>query len=188
MRPFEKFVDWYREAQNSESSFPEAMILATASKSGRPSSRTVLMKGYEDFKITFFTNYGSQKAQDIAENPQAEVLFYWKTLEKQVRLYGSIEKCSREKSEEYFKSRPRQSQIAAYLSKQGQVLDDYQGLLNTYLKMVESGEEVDCPENWGGYTLTVNEAEFWKSHPYRLHERSHYYLRNGTWESNLVYP
>jgi pyridoxamine 5'-phosphate oxidase len=171
--PFEQFAKWMKDAVEKETFEPNAMTLATASKEGVPTARTVLLKDYDSQGFTFFTNYNSRKGQNLNSNPKASLVFYWGSLSRQVLIDGDISLVSRESSVEYFHSRPRGSQIAAYASNQSHLIQNRDELKAT-IKDIErkfKGKEVECPDNWGGYLLNPSRIEFWQGRPDRTHDR-----------------
>jgi len=159
---------------------PTAMILATVSKHGLPSARAVLFKGIIDQGLSFFTNYDSPKADDLNQNPNASLLFYWAPLFQQVRISGIVHKLSKYQSDEYFASRARLSQIGAWASQQSEEIPDFNFLQDKVKKIEQkfSGQNIPRPENWGGYTLVPNLIEFWFGKDGRLHERYVYERKN----------
>ncbi len=168
-----------------------AMTLATADSTGKPSARTVLLKGVDERGFTFFTNYDSRKGQELSQNPNAALVFYWSDLERQVCIAGAVEKLSREESSSYFHSRPRGSQIAAAASNQSGVLDN-RDVLAAKFQQIESefvNREIPIPPNWGGYVLKPDRVEFWQGRPSRMHDRFRY-LRNedGSWRIDRLSP
>ncbi|MEC7839884.1 MAG: pyridoxamine 5'-phosphate oxidase [Chlamydiota bacterium] len=189
--PFDQFIQWISLAIDQEIIEANAMTLATATKNGLPSSRTVLLKEVDAHGFIFYTNYQSRKGQEIEENPFGSITFYWKELEKQVCIDGKIEKISREKSTQYFHSRPRDSQIGAYTSKQGQELASREELLKTYLEHEKQfvGQTIPLPEYWGGYRLVPQNFIFWQGRENRLHDRFLYTMqKNGTWTIKRLSP
>src|SRR5438874_5568595 len=150
-----------------------AMTLATADKDGRPSARIVLLKGVDDRGFVFFTNYDSRKGHELAENPQAALVFYWSDLERQVCIAGDITKLSAEESEAYFKTRPRGSRLAAWASRQSEVVSDRAELEKKWKEMEAryAQQDVARPPYWGGYVLSPQRIEFWQGGPNRLHDR-----------------
>lgn len=188
--PFVQFNMWFSDIIRADISWPEAMSVATVSADGKPSIRTVLLKEMDNTGFIFFTNYKSKKANDLKTNPGASLLFYWKELERQVRIEGVIEKVSRGKSEEYFHSRPRDSQIGAWISMQSTVIPDRKTLdekFNEFKQKIGSNE-IPLPEFWGGYRLLPDYFEFWQGRENRLHDRICYKLENGEWEIFRIAP
>ncbi|MDX1639786.1 MAG: pyridoxamine 5'-phosphate oxidase, partial [Balneolaceae bacterium] len=153
--PLKQFADWFGEALESNLTDANAMTLATADAEGKPSSRIVLLKGFDENGFRFYTNYNSRKGRELAENPHAALCFYWPVLERQVRVEGTVSKLTREQSEQYFRSRPRQSQIGAWASDQSTRLENRAELEQNFeeLKQRFEGEKIPAPEFWGGYTL-----------------------------------
>lgn len=168
-----------------------AMTLATADKQGRPSARIVLLKGVDSQGFTFFTNYESRKGQELSENSAASLVFYWPDLERQVCIAGNVKRISRADSEAYFSNRPRGSQLAAWASKQGQVVPDRQ-FLEAEWKELESkfhSQSIPTPPYWGGYLLVPSRIEFWQGRPNRLHDRFRYTLQQtGNWLIERLSP
>ncbi|MEZ4892461.1 MAG: pyridoxamine 5'-phosphate oxidase [Saprospiraceae bacterium] len=164
--PIEQFAKWFQEAMDSQILEPNAFTLATANKEGKPSARTLLLKGFDKEGFVFFTNYESRKAEDMLQNPKAAMLFTWLDLQRQIRIEGDIEKVSQEESEEYFQSRPRGSQIGAWSSPQSQSIESRE-VLESNQKMMEekfSGlEKLPVPPFWGGYRVRPNWFEFGKA-------------------------
>ena len=168
-----------------------AMTLATADKEGRPSARIVLLKGVDERGFIFFTNYESRKGQELTENPQAALVFYWPDLERQVCIAGTVNRVAREESEAYFRTRPRGSRLAAWASKQGLVLRERAELDETWRKLSEQypGAEVPLPPYWGGYVLAPTRIEFWQGRTSRLHDRFRYTKENvDTWRIERLSP
>jgi pyridoxamine 5'-phosphate oxidase len=153
-----------------------AMTLATCDKEGRPSARVVLLKGVDERGFIFFTNYESRKANELTENPQAALVFYWPELERQVCVAGRVTRLGREESEAYFVSRPRGSRIAAWASKQSETLRDRTELEEKWRRLEKEydGHEVPIPPYWGGYVLSPDRIEFWQGRPNRMHDRFRY--------------
>ena len=170
---------------------PNAMVVATVDTQGRPSGRTVLLKGVDERGFTFFTNYQSRKGQELEENPNAALVFYWPDLERQVTVAGEVTKVSREESEAYFHSRPRGSQIGAWASRQSSILQS-RSELEQAEKDFETrfaGKPVPLPPHWGGYRLVPDRIEFWQGRSSRLHDRFQFVRNNdGTWSVNRLSP
>lgn len=181
-----------REAQEAGDPEPTAMAMATADAQGRPSMRTLLLKGVDDRGFVFFTNYDSRKAEDLAANPHAALLFLWKSLrhQVQVRVEGAAERVPAEESDRYFATRPRMSQLGAWASLQSQTLDrreTFEKRLNDYTHEYAGGE-VPRPPHWGGYVLRPERIEFWYGAEFRLHERHVYERGKGGWTKRMLYP
>jgi pyridoxamine 5'-phosphate oxidase len=167
-----------------------AMVLSTVDKNGRPSSRNVLLKGLDARGFVFFTNYGSRKGNELAENPNAALNFYWAELERQVCVAGSIERVSREESEKYFKSRPRGSRLAAWASNQSDVVADRAALEVKWREMEKKfPNEIPLPPNWGGFVLKPERIEFWQGRASRLHDRFQYTRQpDNSWKLEQLAP
>lgn len=189
--PFAQFDQWFQQANDSEVLEVNAMQLATASKTGRPSVRTVLMKAFDEQGFVFYTNYGSQKAQEISENPQVSALFFWKELERQVEITGKIEKVATADSLKYFLSRPQGSQLGAWVSKQSSAIES-RGFLEQ--KLVEMKQkfaqgDIPLPDFWGGFRIVPDTVEFWQGRPSRLHDRFEYRLNTDqNWDIARLSP
>lgn len=188
--PFIQFSIWMEETIKSGIIDPSAMILATAGSSGIPSLRTVLLKSMEADGLVFFTNYESRKAKELDENPNASILFLWKELERQIRISGRVIKVSHEQSEEYFHSRPYESQLGAWASEQSKIIPDREYLNNRFNEFKEkfNNEEIPLPPFWGGYKLLPGSFEFWQGRESRLHDRIIYSNKNGEWKINRLAP
>jgi len=188
--PFTQFSHWFNELLKSDVREPNAMILATASAGGIPSARTVLLKKFDEEGFVFFTNYESHKAKDLTDNPNAEILFVWLDLERQVRIRGNVEKVSPEESAEYFHSRPTNSQIGAWASKQSSVIPDREFLEERFRETAEKYKngKIPLPPFWGGFRLIPDEFEFWQGRESRLHDRISYRLKENVWEIVRLSP
>jgi pyridoxamine 5'-phosphate oxidase len=183
--PVDQLADWIKTARDVGIPDANAMTVATANASGQVSSRTLLLKGIEGRSLQFFTNYRSSKAQDLAENPYASMTFLWKEMERQVCIRGIVAKTTREASENYFKIRPYDSQIGAWVSeRQSEVIPD-RALLEKrdreYREKFPAAAGVPCPDFWGGYQLTPSYLEFWQGRQGRLHDRLRYRLDSNNW-------
>ena len=188
--PLLQFADWWQQAIASNIEEPNAMILSTASATGTPSSRVVLLKGIEEDGFVFYTNYESRKAREITENPQVSLLFFWKELERQVRIEGRIVRTSNAVSDAYFASRPSESRIGAWCSPQSQVIASRTLLdenVEKYTARFNDGQ-VPRPKFWGGYIVTPHRVEFWQGRPGRLHDRIQYRLSNDAWKIERLAP
>ena len=174
--PFVQFEAWLTEAMERDSGYANAMTLSTVSETGMPDSRVVLLRNVSYGGLTFFTNYNSAKGKQIAQNPKACLLFFWKDLERQVKIQGEIKFLPVQESEEYFKSRPFESQIGAWASRQSETIENRQNLDARYEKELGKyeGKTVPRPEHWGGYVLLPVSFEFWQGRSGRLHDRMRY--------------
>lgn len=189
--PIRQFSLWFDEALKSQLLDANAMTLATATASGEPSARIVLLKDADEHGFVFYTNYDSKKGRDLAENPRACLLFYWSALERQVRITGSVSKTSREESERYFHSRPLESQIGALVSRQSQPVRDRAELETRYAEVAAAHKAptVPLPDNWGGYRLAPETMEFWQGRKSRLHDRLLYTKQaDGSWTRTRLEP
>ena len=187
----EQFSKWWSEARNSHLHEINAMTLATADKNGTPSARIVLLKGYDARGFIFFTNYNSAKGNELEENPKASLLFFWKELERQIRIDGTVEKISALESDIYFKSRPAGSRIGAWASPQSTVIENRKVIEENFLKYEEQfgTENIPRPEHWGGYLVKPNKLEFWQGRSSRLHDRIQYTLQtDGNWKRERLAP
>lgn len=189
--PIVQFGAWYEAAQHTDIPNPNAMMLATATADGIPSVRTVLLKGYDEHGLVFFTNYESQKGRELAENPYAAVVFYWREIDRQIRVSGRVERVSQEESFDYFQSRYRGSRIGAWASRQSEAIDSREELLDR-VREIESrfpDDEIPLPPHWGGFRLEPETFEFWESRESRLHDRFRYTLdENGAWHIQRLQP
>lgn len=189
--PFDQFGKWWKQALKAGIDEVNAMTLATASADGVPSARIVLLKDFSEKGFSFFTNYSSFKGQQLAENPKACLVFFWKELERQVRITGLVEKLSEEASSEYFNSRPAESQVGALVSPQSQVIKDRDSLDEAYAERTKElkGQKIERPAHWGGYLVKPVIIEFWQGRPGRLHDRLQYSLQeNGEWKLERLAP
>ena len=189
--PVTQFSIWWQQALDSNIDEPNAMTLATASCDGLPSARIVLLKGFNDNGFVFFTNYKSYKAIQLEENPKACLVFFWKELERQVRIVGLVKKVTAEESDNYYNSRPKYSRIGALASPQSQVVESRQWIDEQFLKLLDKYKDEDPlrPDYWGGYILKPIIIEFWQGRPSRLHDRIQYTLEeNGAWKIDRLAP
>jgi pyridoxamine 5'-phosphate oxidase len=189
--PIEQFNIWWQDALDAKIMEVNAMTLATASSDGMPSARTVLLKGFSEKGFVFFTNYNSFKGQQLAENPKACLVFFWKELERQVRITGIVGKTSVEENDAYFQTRPKASQVAAVASPQSQVIESREWLDDRFENLLNQwGEnQVARPSHWGGYIVRPVIVEFWQGRPGRLHDRIQYTVADdGTWKVERLAP
>ena len=188
--PFALFDAWFAEAGTSEINDPEAMALATADSRGRPSVRMVLLKGHGPEGFVFYTNEGSAKGEQLAENPRAALLFHWKSLRRQVRIEGPVERVSDAVADHYFASRSRDSQLGAWASDQSRPLDSRVTFEQRFADVERrfEGEDVPRPPHWGGYRVVPERIEFWSDRPHRLHERRLFTRDGERWSEGLIYP
>ena len=189
--PFEQFNRWWDDAIQSELEEVNAMTLATASASGMPSARIVLLKSATADGFIFFTNYNSLKGNELEENPFACLVFFWKELERQIRITGTIEKVSAAESDDYFYSRPEGSRIGAWASPQSSVIPSRETIEANIVKYVQKfkGAEITRPPHWGGYIVKPTVIEFWQGRPNRLHDRIQYSkLQDGMWNIERLAP
>ncbi len=170
----EQFATWFADAVEAGLPEPNAMLLATADGTGRPSARTVLLKGYDQRGFTFFTNYESRKGQDLAANPRASLVFPWYPLHRQVIVNGSVEKVSREETEEYFAVRPHGAQVGAWASPQSRVIGSRDELRARVAEIEARPGPLTAPPHWGGFRVSPDEVEFWQGRESRLHDRLRY--------------
>lgn len=190
--PIVQFSNWWNDAIKAELTEANAMTLATASADGMPSARIVLLKGFSNDGFVFFTNYESFKGQQLAENPRACLVFFWKELERQVRITGIVQKVTTAESDEYFSSRPAGSQIGAMASPQSQVIENREWLEKRYDDLAtghDTKTPLQRPAHWGGYIVKPVIIEFWQGRPSRLHDRLQYSLQqNGSWKMERLAP
>lgn len=189
--PMEQFNIWLNEAITAEAMEPTAMVLSTVNTEGKPSARVVLLKDVSDAGLTFFTNYESRKGSDLEVNPVAAATFFWPVLERQVRVEGSVEKVPDTISDTYFHSRPKGSQIGAWVSPQSREIPGRQYLEEAdahYTKQFSSLQEIPRPKHWGGYLLKPDHIEFWQGRPNRLHDRILYEAEQNEWHIKRLAP
>ena len=186
--PVERFRAWFEEARAAGAEVPEAMTLATADAHGRPSARMVLLKGVDERGFSFFTGYESRKGRELAENPRAALVFYWRELGRQVRVEGRVTRLPAEESDAYWETRPVRSRAAAAASRQSEPTESRAGLEAEFERQLAAGEP-PRPERWGGYVLEPETIELWQHRDDRLHERLRFTrARGGGWRDELLQP
>jgi pyridoxamine 5'-phosphate oxidase len=187
--PFEQFSSWLEEAIKSDITEPNSMILSTSDNSNKPNARVVLLKEISNGGFVFFTNYDSSKSKELKENPNATILFFWRELGRQIRIMGKVKKINRKQSEEYFKTRPYESKIAAWASKQSLAIPGRNFLINEFDKYKEKFKnDVPLPPYWGGYVLVPSYFEFWQGRLNRLHDRIVYKKQKNGWKILRLAP
>jgi pyridoxamine 5'-phosphate oxidase len=190
--PLEQYANWFEEAVGAQVPDPKAMVVSTVNSEGKPSSRVVYSRGLNEKGMLFYTNYNSQKGDDLAANPNVCVNIYWPELERQIRLEGKVSKVSDAESDAYFASRPRDSQIGAWASEQSSVIENREALKNRVVEFEDKfkDQEVPRPPHWGGYIIEVTRAEFWQGRPARLHDRIVYSKTEdpGVWSLKRLSP
>ena len=190
--PVNLFKEWFKKAETTEPNDPNALSLATADKTGRPKVRMVLLKGFSDDGFTFYTNFNSSKGKDLKENPKASMCFHWKSLLRQIRIYGNVVRVSDKEADEYYNSRAYGSRIGAWASNQSEVLESRKSLddsIEKFKKKFHDEKKVPRPPNWSGWRLVPEEIEFWRDGDNRIHERLKYVKNNGKgWKRFLLNP
>ena len=189
--PFEQFEKWFADAIAAKLDLPDAMTLATATPDGMPSARMVVLRGFDTSGFCFFTDYESQKGKELAENPNAALVFYWRELDRQVRSTGTVEKMSAAEADAYFASRPVSSQLAVWTERQSIVISGREHLTEGFQRAEQmyASDTIPRPVHWGGYRLVPNMFEFWQGCPSRLHDRLCYTLQpDGRWEMKRLSP
>ncbi|MCK5574894.1 MAG: pyridoxamine 5'-phosphate oxidase [Sphingomonadales bacterium] len=189
--PFDIFGRWFEDAKKKELNDPDAMALVTATADGVPSVRMVLLKAWDEKGFVFYTNMESHKGRELIENPHVSLLFHWKSLRKQVRVYGKVERVSEQESDDYFTSRPRDSRIGAWASKQSRPMEGRFEFEKAIVKETArfGVGDIPRPDYWYGSRVIPTAFEFWEDRPFRLHDRQHYTLqKDGNWALEVLYP
>ena len=189
--PIDFFVKWFKEAENSDQIIePNAMTISTVDENSFPSSRVVLLKQIKERSLIFFTNYNSNKGKSLDKNENICASFYWPPLERQVIIKGNAKKISSVESDDYFNSRPFESQAAAIISNQSEDIDSYESLLEKYNSFIDQNKNTKLkrPNNWGGIEIFINQIEFWQGRKNRLHNRVLCNFQKDTWEYKLLSP
>lgn len=188
--PLMQFHLWFEDVLKNEKNDPTAMVLSTVDKNGHPDSRVVLLKGLEEGRFVFYTNYESTKAIQIQDTPYVALNFYWPQMARQVRIRGSIEKVNSEQSDQYFATRPIKSQFSAIASPQSHAVADRELLEKALNDLIQQQQQkpVIRPKYWGGYQVTPDEIEFWQGRDNRLHDRIHYYWQDKVWNHQRLAP
>jgi len=189
--PIAQFRVWLDDARDAGIRLPEAVALATVDAGGRPSVRHVLLRGLDERGFVFYTNYESRKGRELEGNTRAGMAFYWRELDRQVCVTGTVERTSREESEAYFRTRPREARLGAWASRQSEIASSREELDARYREMDVrySGEDVPLPPNWGGYRLAPEAVEFWKGREHRLHDRFRYTRQSdASWVIERLFP
>ena len=188
--PFDQFTRWWNEAVASQIDEVNAMTLATVNAAGVPAARIVLLKGYNPNGFIFFTNYESDKGKNLAQNPHAALVFFWKELERQIRIEGTVEKVSAEESDRYFNSRPASSRIGAWASPQSAVIENRTVIEQNVERYssIFANDSIERPDHWGGYIVKPTSIEFWQGRPSRLHDRILYTRDDSSWQIVRLAP
>lgn len=189
--PMRQFAEWFQQAADSHLFEPNAMVVSTATPDGRPSSRTVLLKQFDERGFVFYTNYGSRKGREIDANAHVALLFPWHPISRQVIVTGTASRTGRDETAAYFRSRPHGSQLGAWASEQSRVIASRAELDRRYAELAErypEGEQVPVPPEWGGIRVVPDGIEFWQGHENRLHDRLRYVLEGGKWRLERLCP
>jgi len=186
----QRFYTLMQQAKQLPLTYPNAMTVATADANGKPSARVILLKDADEQGFVFYTNFQSRKGDELKENPQAALLFYWETLKTQVRVEGTVEIVSDEEADAYWRTRPLESRIGAWASQQSQPIENRKVLEDRYEHFARqfTDSNIPRPPHWSGYRLTPQLIEFWEERPFRLHDRVRYVKKDGEWTSSLLNP
>ena len=188
--PIDLFKNWIREAEETEINDPNAVALGTVDQKNQPSVRMVLLKGLSDKGFVFYTNFNSKKGSDLKINKKSSMCFHWKSIRRQVRIIGTVEKVSDKEADDYYNSRPYKNKIGAWASSQSETLNKREDFLKK-IKIYESkysSNDVPRPPHWSGWRLMPSQIEFWLDAEGRIHERLNYIRKNGSWKKELLYP
>lgn len=189
--PIRLFGEWFEAGRKSGLFLPEAVSLSTATRDGRPSSRMVLLKHFDDDGFVFYTNYDSRKASEIEENPHVALLMHWSVLERQLRIEGTAARTDEATSEAYFRSRPRGSRIGAWASRQSEELDSREDLARMFRETesrFDGSDDIPLPPFWGGYRVIPSRMEFWQGRANRLHDRLIFERSGSSWQAKRLQP
>ena len=189
--PLELFKIWLSEAEKKEINDPNALSLATTNENNEPNVRMVLLKGFSEKGFVFYTNLNSPKSDDLKRNPKAAMCFHWKSLQRQIRISGSVIQVSEEEADTYFNSRPYESRIGAWASDQSQVMEkreDFLKRIKEFKKKYSSEESLPRPKHWSGWCLKPLSIEFWLGDQFRIHERLKYKKISKDWKKKILYP
>ena len=190
VNPIDLFKKWFEKAKETEINDPNALAVATSNKNNQPNVRMVLLKGLSDKGFVFYTNFNSKKGSDLKINKKSSMCFHWKSIRRQVRIVGEVEKVTDKEADDYYNSRPYKNKIGAWASSQSEILDkrdDFIEKIKTYEKKYPSNN-VPRPPHWSGWRLMPSQIEFWLDGEGRIHERLNYKKENGSWKKELLYP
>ena len=185
----QQFTSWFDDAKKQDATYSNGMSVATVDEQGQPSNRIVLLKSVDEEGFTFFTNYNSRKGDDIVHNSKVAATFWWSAFQRQIRIEGVVTKTTRQESTEYFSRRPLLSQVAAVISDQSQPVASFEALKAQFDEgRVRLGDNVTCPDHWGGYRIDAHHIEFWQGKDHRLHERRLFEVKEGEWVLSILQP